>query len=199
MHGRAPIPEASSPASPRASTQGSTGKPKKAPTVTPRTFTRFFTPRSSLSRGSKVGASRQALRDITASASNRNAPSRRRTPTKDRITIFNDEDGEISERATKRRKRDHASITPRSSPLKDIKKQSLQVEVDPAESTTEHEYESDEEKPMTFQGIGAKPKGIIRFKASGAMGRELGTNVRLRGLDRCSMRRHTAGKCANLG
>ena len=48
----------------------SSGKPKKKPTVTPRTFTRFFTPRSSHEKKFKIGKSRQILRDITATGPN---------------------------------------------------------------------------------------------------------------------------------
>ena len=42
-------------------------KPKKRSTVTPRTFTRFFTPRP-IVKGKRIGASRRVLKDITASA-----------------------------------------------------------------------------------------------------------------------------------
>lgn len=72
----------------------SSGRKSKAqPTVTPRTFTRFFTPRTSLTRGSKISASRQALRDITASAAaNRNTNGRLRSPKKDSIVLYEDED-----------------------------------------------------------------------------------------------------------
>ncbi|KAI9869975.1 MAG: hypothetical protein M1830_004876 [Pleopsidium flavum] len=51
------------------------GKPKRKPTVTPRTFTRFFTPRASLGKRRKGTSSRQALRDITSPAINRSANS----------------------------------------------------------------------------------------------------------------------------
>lgn len=45
-------------------------KPRKKPTVTPRTFTRFFTPRSSFSKRNQNSYSRHALRDITSPAVN---------------------------------------------------------------------------------------------------------------------------------
>jgi hypothetical protein len=45
-------------------------KPRRPPTVTPRTFTRFFTPRSS-QESPKISTSRDALRTITNSAMNR--------------------------------------------------------------------------------------------------------------------------------
>lgn len=46
-------------------------KLRKPPTITPRTFRRFFTPRSASGRVSKVSASRRALFDITSPAINR--------------------------------------------------------------------------------------------------------------------------------
>jgi len=67
-----------SPLSSSESLKGS--KPKKKPTVTPRTFTRFFTPRSSFSKRRPSSYSRHALRDITSPAVNRhtNSSSRKR-------------------------------------------------------------------------------------------------------------------------
>ena len=113
------------------SRQGS--KPRKPPTITPRSFTRFFTPKSSLERGGRIGASRQALRDITAAASNRR---RRRTLTKDTIQIF-DEELNGRTHVAKKRKTDvleSVDITPdRSSPLKRIRNQSLEISEDGAE------------------------------------------------------------------
>lgn len=46
-------------------------KPKKAPSVTPRRFRRFFTPQSSLNTTSRTGKSGRQLRDITRNAVNR--------------------------------------------------------------------------------------------------------------------------------
>ena len=105
-------------------------KPRKPPTITPRSFTRFFTPKSSIERGGRVGTSRQALRDITASGSNRG---RRKTPLKDKILVYDqDLTGELD--AHQRRKRkiaESADITPdQSSPLKRIRNQSLEVSED---------------------------------------------------------------------
>lgn len=102
-------------------------KPRKPPTITPRSFTRFFTPKCSFKRGGKIGASRQALRDITASASNRKG---RRTPTKDAILVF---DHEHENDTPKRRKvwAPTPDLTPdRSSPLKRIYKQSFEIAED---------------------------------------------------------------------
>lgn len=46
-------------------------KPKKAPSITPRRFTRFFTPQSVINSRSRSGKSGRQLRDITRSANNR--------------------------------------------------------------------------------------------------------------------------------
>ena len=53
-------------------------KPKKQPTVTPRTFTRFFTPRSSFGNRRPSSSPRHALRDITSPAVNGHTSSRSR-------------------------------------------------------------------------------------------------------------------------
>ena len=65
-------------------------KPRKGPTVTPRTFTRFFTPRPSSGRSERISAARQVLRDITGTASNCNASKKQRTATKDGLPAFDD-------------------------------------------------------------------------------------------------------------
>lgn len=104
------------------------GKPKKRPTVTPRTFTRFFTPRSSLGRGKKIGASRQALREITASASNRRRLPQRRSLTRDTVQLFEDENDDVEGTSKKRKRKTRAlphDITGQSSPLKRLRHQSL--------------------------------------------------------------------------
>jgi hypothetical protein len=123
---------ASSPILPPPDHQNS--KPRKAPTITPRSFTRFFTPKSALERGGRIGASRQALRDITASASNRKG---RRTPTKDTVDIRED-DNKGASRISKSKKRkilDPSDFTQeRSSPLKRIRNQSLQIAEDESDA-----------------------------------------------------------------
>lgn len=99
--------------------------------MTPRTFKRFFTPKSSLSRDNKVGASRQALRDITASASNR---PQRASAAKDAVRSIEDIRGALPEISKKKRKRQlpiSPDTTPdRSSPLKRLKLSSLDIFAD---------------------------------------------------------------------
>ncbi|KAI4168188.1 MAG: hypothetical protein LQ343_006574 [Gyalolechia ehrenbergii] len=72
------------------SCKSNSSKPKAQPTVTPRTFIRFFTPRSSLSRSSKIGASRQALRDITTAAANHNQLFQQPSPAESSPTVLED-------------------------------------------------------------------------------------------------------------
>ena len=105
-------------------------RPRKAPTITPRSFTRFFTPKSSLERGGRIGASRQALRDITASASNRAGG---RTATDDRVRAFREEISRTDDSLKRRKRKIHDSLntTPeRSSPIKRIRNQSLEIAED---------------------------------------------------------------------
>ena len=164
------------------------GKPKKKPTVTPRTFTRFFTPRSSIGRGGKIGASRKALRDITALAQNRNICSRRRTlfaitncvplpATKDGIQIFTDQDEPLPESGRKKRRKTIQSpeTTPDlSSPLKGIRGFPKQLEVDDG---FELEEENDEEDNRLEKTTSEKPKGIRYGMRQGPIGRMLGREL----------------------
>ena len=157
-------------------------KPRKAPTITPRSFTRFFTPKSSLVRGGRIGTSRQALRDITASASNRKG---RRTPTKDTVQLFR-EDGEGTVGGSKRRKRkipDSSDVTPdRSSPLKRIRNQSMDVSEDEGSDTGTIESRDDAEEAL--RRYGRQPKFINRITGSnyrGGQGRYLRREIGTRG------------------
>lgn len=156
-------------------------KPRKAPTITPRSFTRFFTPKSSLERGGRIGASRQALRDITASTPNRKG---RRIPTKDTIKIFDEYDS----KRRKRRITDSLDVTSdRSSPLKRTRKQSLEISEDEGSDTGTMESGDDPGDPM--RRYGRQPKSIeveniIGSKYRGAQGRYLRREIGI--LDRAS-------------
>lgn len=70
----APSDMPSSPLGPASSMASS--KPRKPPSITPKRFTRFFTPHSSLTAKSRSGKSGRQLRDITKNAANHktNAP-----------------------------------------------------------------------------------------------------------------------------
>lgn len=109
---------------PTASGQKSLSKPKQLPTVTPRRFKRFFTPRSSLKRNVKIGASRQVLRDITAGDSNRRSVGRRQSFSKDATKVFEDQNENFNGTSKKRKRGIPVSpdTTPdNSSPLKRIR------------------------------------------------------------------------------
>lgn len=90
------------------------GKERRKPSITPRKFQRFFTPRSRVS-SQPTSASSRALRDLTASALNRcHTPS---SPLKaiSEDRILDDAAGAAPIRAAKRRKVQH---TPETSPLR---------------------------------------------------------------------------------
>ena len=105
-------------------------KPKKRPTVTPRTFTRFFTPRPSLGRGERISAARQALKDITGTASNRKASNQERTAAKIGLQVFEDTVIGFSDILGSRKRRLSASLDTspdRSSPLKRKRRHSRNI------------------------------------------------------------------------
>ena len=97
----------------------SSQKPKKPPTITPKRFTRFFTPRTStLSRAGRQSKAGRQLRDITKNGANRLRNARQLLdPNLDDI----DNNG-LSSRPLKRRKHsiEVASSPPQSSPLKHV-------------------------------------------------------------------------------
>ncbi|KAK3059093.1 hypothetical protein LTR09_000659 [Extremus antarcticus] len=94
-------------------------KPKRPPTVTPKRFTKFFTPRNSLSsRGARQSKAGRQLRDIT-----RNGTNRRRHPGPlQRLEEEKDDESFGNDRPSKRRKHsiDVVSSPPQSSPLKRV-------------------------------------------------------------------------------
>lgn len=180
-------PPPSSPLLPLASSQCSE-KPKKGPNVTPRTFKRFFTPKSSLSRDSKVGASRQALRDITASASNR---PQRALAVKDAIRSNEDIKGAFPEISKKKRKRQHPispDTTPdRSSPLKRLKLPSSDIfagieggRIDSEDELNDSEKECSGGKPRPINPVQSNLRGRLGWSLS----RELGGFCQPRGAQR---------------
>lgn len=101
------------------------GKERRNPSITPRKFQRFFTPRSRVSE--QPSAARKALHDLTAPALNRY-----QTPSSP-LKPLSDVDGEqharagLAARGTKRRKVHH---TPESSPLKPLSLHPTPVEPD---------------------------------------------------------------------
>lgn len=78
---------------PHDSTHKASRKPKKPPPVTPKRFSRFFTPRSSISRASKASTSKagRQLRDITQSEVNtRSSQASRRSRSPKKMVLFKD-------------------------------------------------------------------------------------------------------------
>lgn len=152
--------------------------------MTPRTFKRFFTPKSSLSRDNKVGASRQALRDITASASNR---PQRASVAKDAIRSIEDIKGALPEISKKKRKRQlpiSPDTTPdRSSPLKRLKLPPLDIFADSEGGRIDSEDELNDSGKECCEG---KPRPInpvqsnLRGRLGWSLSRELGGFCRSR-------------------
>ncbi|KAL9016586.1 MAG: hypothetical protein Q9185_006089 [Variospora sp. 1 TL-2023] len=171
--------------------KSSGSKPKAQPTVTPRTFTRFFTPRSSIPKGSKIGASRQALRDITASAAaNRKSNGRRRSPKADTIVFHGIEDG--SNQSTHNRKKrkteshDTTAVTPAgSSPLKHVSAPGHDfLNSSDVEHDSELEYDLDEPVGHSVEALATSYAHHIEpitrswaKPASGLLSRELGLGI----------------------
>lgn len=192
-------PPPSSPLLPPTTSSQCSEKPKKGPNVTPRTFKRFFTPKSSLSRDNKAGASRQVLRDITASASNR---PQQRASAKDAVRSSEEIKGAFPEVSKKKRKR-HLPISPdttpdRSSPLKRLKLPSLDISADSEGGRIVSEDELNDSEKEYCKG---KPRAInpvqsnLRGRLGWSLSREIGGFSRPRLAQRLY---HGGGKLASL-
>lgn len=192
-------PPPSSPLLPPTTSRQCSEKPKKGPNVTPRTFKRFFTPKSSLNRDNKVGASRQALRDITASASNR---PQQRASAKDAVRGFEEIKGAFPEVSKKKRKRQipiSPDTTPdRSSPLKRLKLPSLDIFADSEGGRIDSEDELNDSEKKYCEG---KPRAIspvqsnLRGRLGWSLSREIGGFSRPRLAQRLY---HGGGKLVSL-
>lgn len=108
---------------------GTRRKPKRPPPVTPRSFKRFFTPRSSLhaSVGS-VHASRQALKELSTTSLNRRGPAftKARTPNASNAAnrgILKNPFTEITKTPSRKRKLSFSSpgSPPQSSPIRKVR------------------------------------------------------------------------------
>ena len=180
-HGEEPL---SSPiASVPGSQQGS--KPRKPPTITPRSFTRFFTPKSSIKRGGRIGASRQVLRDITATASNRR---RSGAPRHSAIKILDEGSPERTDNVRRRKRKipDRVNVTPdRSSPVKRIRNQSLGLS-ESSDGESRCFEEGEEQTPQKQSLPWNEVRQVETFRASNYrrklgrdLQREIGTNDRV--------------------
>ncbi|KAL8939536.1 MAG: hypothetical protein Q9211_002693, partial [Gyalolechia sp. 1 TL-2023] len=166
------------------SRKSNASKPKAQPTVTPRTFTRFFTPRSSISRSGKIGASRQALRDITTAAANRNLKSQQPSPP-DSSPMVREDASHLSLPTKKKRKISSPDVSAAgSSPLKRVSAKANNLL---RSSDIEHSSESDEEIPEqepAFVNAKGLPSNLQAIRGStqrrpigGLLCRELGSDI----------------------
>ncbi|KAI4197456.1 MAG: hypothetical protein LQ350_005895 [Teloschistes chrysophthalmus] len=150
-------------------------KRKAQPTITPRTFTRFFAPRPSQPKGVKVSAARQALAEITGPAANR-ILNWRRTPKKASIDICEDDDVTEFPATKKRRLQGLASpvLTPvNSSPLNRLSKRKREIRKDdtPEQVSSTEEGDSEAEQALMRNSRLPRPLGpIIRSTQRGIMG-----------------------------
>ncbi|KAL4871044.1 hypothetical protein BDV12DRAFT_164648 [Aspergillus spectabilis] len=154
-------------------------KPRKPPPVTPRSFRRFFTPRSLLdsgSQGNAVRTSRQALMALSSPAVNRLGPAFTRTL---KAVMSKPEHSDLMRTPSKKRKFSFSSIgSPlQSSPLRKVRvrgliedDEELQIPVKDINATAEKRVH--EEKPAPPVKIPFKVCPIRRSKAlqtSGAL------------------------------
>ena len=148
-------------------------KPRKPPSITPRSFTRFFTPKSSIEKGSRMGSSRRILKDITASGNNARGRLRLQA---DAVELG----GEVTDRLRKRRR---LSSSPNngpdlSSPLKRIQNRSPQIFSDAESIAASSECETDEDRPRDTSPMRKKrnvrpPTPITRSSSLRNLGRDL--------------------------
>lgn len=164
---------------PAASSQEGTSKPKQLPTITPRRFKRFFTPRSSLKRNVKIGKSRQVLRDITSGGSNRRS-ARQGPLSEEAIQIFEDQDENFVQTSKKRKRGFPISpdTTPaNSSPLKRFRGHTP-VDQEVRQSDVESDYESvisesNQIQEADWQDEPEAVRPIVRWKQKSLLGSQL--------------------------
>ena len=122
----------------------SSGKERKPPTVTPRTFRRFFTPRSSMTTSSSedsFGSSGRQLREITRAALNRRSNGSRRLGTPRKTVDFAEIPQELPVETPKMnsRKRKTAYLSPDSSPALSSPSKRFRIAPPPAFAILEDE------------------------------------------------------------
>lgn len=139
-------------------------KLKKPPPITPKRFTKFFTPRNTKSGSCKGGRQSKAgrqLRDIT-----RNAVNRRIATEREGLGKCELQDEELSSRPSKRRKQSFGldSSPPQSSPLKHVSFNPVHVFED---------YDDAASLPELLEELQPFPKPIRRVKDHGGSRRIL--------------------------
>ena len=157
----------SSPSHP--SSQSKTGKPKKQPTVTPRRFRRFFTPRITLRKDNRPRVSRLVLGNLSEAAAN----GRRRIgpPTQMRRAKIS-EDNLSRSKGSKRKGMYSPLTTPEQhTPVKRRRETSSETE-----SATQHAREgqhsdvSDNDYEEVRRTVLNLPKPVVRSRYRGALG-----------------------------
>lgn len=174
---RATTPDRKDDSLPTPATSGrdGTSRRKQLPTVTPRRFKKFFTPRSSLRRNVKVSAARQALRDITTGDSNRKTLGRRRSPKVEEVQIFQD-GNETRLQSSRKRKRLHPHTPDPTPELSSPLKRSRGISMEHSDSATEAEHGSRSSSPSICDGAEpgiASVRPIRRWRQDGLSGQRL--------------------------
>lgn len=104
---------------------GTRRKPKRPPPVTPRSFRRFFTPRSILNAANNTGnvkTSRQALKELSSPLVNRLGPAFTRVSNGAENRVAKDLSTELVRTPSRKRKLSISSLgSPQSSPLRKVR------------------------------------------------------------------------------
>lgn len=159
-----PTPELCSSPPASLATAGSR-KQKRPPPITPKRFTRFFTPRNSKNGSSRttLSSSARQLQDITRSALNRSHAAHRTTPKK--TVNFVDIENQMQTPQTNSRKRKHAYLSPETSPAQSSPSKRSRYVTPPAFSILEDSPAFDE--PLVF------PAPVRRLRSLGGPSRML--------------------------
>lgn len=160
-----PTPELLSSSPPAPAAMAANRKPKRPPPITPKRFTRFFTPRNSKDGSSRttLSSSGRQLQDITRAALNRSHATQRSTPRK--TVNFADIENQMQTPQSSSRKRKNPYLSPESSPAQSSpSKRSRYVTPPPFEILGDL---SRIEEPPVF------PVPIRRLKALGGTSRTL--------------------------
>jgi hypothetical protein len=152
----------------QASTMGSR-KPMKPPPITPKRFTRFFTPRNSTHGSShtrSIGNSGRQLQDITRSALNRCSNANRKTTPRKTVNFADEMPTQVSTPQVNRLKRKTPYLSPESSPMQSSPSKRSRYVTPPPFTILEDE-------PPTFEVPRQYPAPIRRLKSLGSTSRIL--------------------------
>ncbi|KAI4655208.1 uncharacterized protein J4E79_008273 [Alternaria viburni] len=161
-----PTPELFSSPPPPSSATVCSRKPKRPPPITPKRFTRFFTPRNSKDVSSRTTLTRSGrqLQDITRSALNRSRETRS-TPRK--TVNFVDIENPMRTPQSSARKRKIPYLSPASSPAQSSPSKRSRYVTPPEIDILQDELDLDEEEPALY------PAPIRRLTTLGRPSRTL--------------------------